>query len=69
MKTKIEFNEDLDDIEEDYDVVRLINLLRKFSYADEDSKYKYLTVANDLHKLWELKQRNNESLSAYFRSS
>ena len=66
MKRKVECNEDFDDIEEDYDVVRLIDLLRRLSYAEEDAKYKYWTVANDLMKLSEMRHRNDESLNTYY---
>ena len=67
MKRKIEYNKDFDEIEESYDVIKLINLIRRLSYSDVDAKYKFWTVAHDFRKLAEVRQRNNESLDAYYK--
>ena len=67
MKRKIEYNRDFDEIEENHDVIKLINLIRRLSYSDVDAKYKFWTVAHDFRKLAEIKQRNNETLDAYYK--
>ena len=58
MKRKVGWNEDFDEIEEDYDVARLANLLKKLSYAEVDAKY--------IMEPSEMRHRTDKSLNNYY---
>ena len=67
MKDKVEHNEEFKKAEEDYDVVKLLSIIKKISYGDVKAKYKYWTMAKDMRRLFGMQQHQNESIIAYHR--
>ena len=66
LKEKIESHDDFDDMEEDYDVIKLVELIRKLSYGENDTKYVDCLVVMEIRKLAAIRQKQNESLTNYY---
>ena len=65
LNKRIESNAEFDKIEEDYDVVKLIELIRKLSYGEVETKYVFCTILMEMRKLSNIRKKQNESLIAY----
>ena len=66
LKEKIESHDDFDKMEEDYDVIKLIDLIRKLSYGETDTKYVHCLVVMEIRKLAAIRQKQHESLTNYY---
>ena len=67
LKEKIESHDDFDKMEEDYDVIKLIELITKLSYGEVYTKYVHCLVVMEIRKLVAIKQKQNESLTTTTR--
>ena len=67
LKEKIESHDDFDQMEEDYDVIKLIGLIKKLSYGETDTKYVHCLVVMEIRKLATIRQKQNESLINYYK--
>ena len=63
LKEKIESHDDFDEMEENYDVIKLIELIRKLSYGEVYTKYAHCLVVMEIRKLGAINQKQNESLT------
>ena len=67
MKNKVESHESFDKIETNDDVVKLLELIKSLTHANEETKYEFWTMVREMKSVIAVRQFESELVVSYYK--
>ena len=67
MVNKLKSDSKFESIQQDDDVIKLMKMIKELCYVSTDARYEYWNLTFSLNKVTNVKQKDNETLAAYYK--